>query len=204
MLPRLRLPVVAPRPRAYWGAKYLAFRCTECGNCCTETIVPVTGDDVRRLCAGTGLPAERVVTFYGGDEFEDGGEGLAFVDLAAGPRTMGLRRRRARVNGQDADVCRFFRDGRCSVYPHRPITCRLWPFSLSLDDRGRPTRLELNDAVACPYRMDGAVDQAALVADWREDDAQDARWRRTVDAWNRRHAGGTPQAFLAFAGLAPG
>jgi Fe-S-cluster containining protein len=202
-MPPRHLPVVpSARPRAYWGAKYLSFRCTGCGNCCTDTIVPITGDDLRRLCEGTGLPADRVVSFYAGDEFDDGGSGLVYVELDVGARTMGLRRRAARAHGEATDVCRFFRDGRCSVYEHRPVTCRLWPFSLTLDGRGRPTRLALNDAVECPYALDGQVDEAALVADWRLDDEQDARWRRTARAWNLRHSGGTAAEFLAFAGLA--
>jgi Fe-S-cluster containining protein len=200
----VRLPVVSstaksPRKaRAFWGAKYLSFRCTHCGACCKETIAPITGDDLERLVKGTGLSPHQVVDFYAGSEFEDGGEGLVYVDLDVGSRTMGLRRavnRRGQPTG-----CRFFVEERCSVYDHRPVTCRLWPFTVALDDQGQMNRLSINDAVDCAYQLDGVVDGKALTRHWREDDVQDGRWQRVVERWNRRHAGGTRESFFAFLG----
>jgi Fe-S-cluster containining protein len=200
--PRAGSPSALQAPeRKFWGEKYLGFRCTHCGNCCSDTIVPIALDDLRRLTRGTGLAADAIVSFYGRDEFQCGGSGLLFVELDVGPRTMGLRKRRDARNGRDA--CEFFKRDRCSVYEHRPVTCRIWPFTLGLDDRGHLTRLEVNRAVECPHEMDGVVDRHELVRDWRLDDRQDARFRRVVDRWNRRHRGGSATAFLAFLGFVP-
>src|SRR5688572_1074121 len=123
----------ARRTRSFWGAKYLGFRCSHCGHCCRDTIVPVTGSDVARLREGTGLSVARIVSFFAPDEFEDEGDGLTFIDLDVGRRTMGLRR----AHDPKGDRCAFFQGDRCSVYEHRPTTCRLWPFTVRFDERGR-------------------------------------------------------------------
>lgn len=203
----VRLPVLSSdRPatrakhvRRIRGARYLGFRCTHCGNCCVDTIVPVTAEDVQRLARGTGLGAEQIVAFYAGDEFDDGGEGLSFAELDIGPRILGLRRRLDPE--RDEEACRFFQHDRCTVYADRPITCRLWPFSLGFDEAGQVNRLELNDSVECQYALDGAIDLPALKRDWQHDDEQDDRWQRTIARWNQRHRGGTRREFLAYVGL---
>ena len=123
-------PLRARRPK-FNGEKFLKFRCTECGNCCSDTIVPITHEDVARMMKGTGLKAMDIATFYKSSDFDDGGEGLQFVNLDGGRRTLGLRKRFDKEN--DRDSCAFFKGDRCSVYEHRPVTCRVWPFTLRFD-----------------------------------------------------------------------
>lgn len=189
----------ARRPR-FHGAKYLKFRCTDCGNCCSDTIVPITHLDVERLMRGTGLEALEICAFYEPGDFDDGGEGLPFANLDGGPRTLGLRKRHDKPNGRDA--CAFFRDSRCSVYEHRPVTCRVWPFTLGFDSTGRRVNsLSINPSLPCPYELDGKNTVSQMVADWRWDDRQDEAWASKVSAWNRTHTKGSPQEFLAFLGL---
>lgn len=79
----------------------MGFRCLRCGACCTDTEMPLTRRDVRRL-EGLGYRAE---------------------DFAEFRRGM-LRLRN--VDGR----CFFFDPGSrsCRVYPHRPEGCRLYPF----------------------------------------------------------------------------
>jgi Fe-S-cluster containining protein len=187
------------RHRRFWGEKYLRFRCTDCGNCCVDTIVPVTGQDVLRLMKGTRLPAEQIVAFFRGDEFDDGGDGLTFVELDVGARVMGLRRRFS--VSREEDACRFYDGKKCTAYAHRPSTCRLWPLQPTLDEAGRITRLALNDTVDCRYDLEGQVDPERLVANWRRDERQDEQWTQKVDRWNRRHRGGARREFLKFVGL---
>ncbi len=188
------------RKTAIRGEKFLKFRCTDCGNCCTDTIVPVTSEDVARLVKGTGLAAADVAQFYKASEFEDEGVGLHFVKLDVGSRVMGLKKRFDEKDEREA--CKFFKDNRCSVYEHRPVTCRVWPFTLSFDETGkRLSRLEINDALPCPFELDGSNDPAKLISDWKWDDKQDDTYEAIVKAWNLEHAGGTEEQYFAFLGL---
>ena len=179
-----------------WGKKNLEFRCTGCGNCCTETIVPITHEDLKRLEAGTGLSAEELVDFHKPDDFEDGGEGLHVVELNVGKRIMGLRKRTDRKTKKSA--CQFLRDNRCTVYAHRPVTCRLWPFTLGFWDDGEIRSLTINRSVDCEYALDGQVDLDKVKRDWDRDDRQDLRWRRKVEHWNKQIAPGTRRQFLDY------
>jgi Fe-S-cluster containining protein len=193
-------PYHARRPK-FHGEKYLKFHCTECGNCCSDTIVPVSDEDVRRLMQGTGLKAGEIATFYTKADFDDGGEGLEFVNLTGGRRTLGLRKRLDTEN--DRDACKFFRDNRCSVYQDRPVTCRVWPFTLRFDASGRRlSSLGINTSLPCPYELDGKNTVSELVANWRWDDRQDAAWVAKVREWNRTHTAGTPEEFFEYLGLA--
>lgn len=189
----------ARRPK-FHGEKFTKFRCTECGNCCSDTIVPITAEDVRRMIDGTGLKALDICTFYKAEDFDDEGSGLEFANLEGGRRTLGLRKRFDKEN--DRDSCAFFKDNRCSVYESRPVTCRVWPFSLSFDATGRRvTKLSINPALPCPYELDGESSLSSAVANWRWDDKQDEVWQAKVREWNRTHSTGTEEEFLAYLGL---
>lgn len=192
-------PYHARRPK-FHGEKYLKFRCTECGNCCSDTIVPITDDDVKRMMEGTGLKATDIATFYKSSDFDDGGEGLEFANLNGGRRTLGLRKRMDKENGREA--CKFFKDNRCSVYKDRPVTCRVWPFTLRFDASGRRlSSLGINTSLPCPYELDGKNSVSELVATWRWDDRQDDVWKEKVGIWNRSHSAGSELEFLKYLGL---
>ncbi len=75
-----------------------------CHLCCIETEMILTEDDARRL-ESLGYRREEFA------EFRDG-----FLRLR-------------NVDGR----CFFLRDGRCSVYEHRPMGCRAYPVVFDLD-----------------------------------------------------------------------
>ena len=182
------------------GDKYLKFRCTECGNCCSDTLVPITDEDMRRMVKGTGLDPFDICSFYKADDFEDKGEGLEFANLDGGPKTLGLRKKFDKDN--DRDSCKFFKDNRCSVYESRPVTCRVWPFTLSFDATGkRVSKVSINDSLPCPYELDGKNTVSELKAVWDWDDRQDSSWSAKVKEWNRTHTAGTEEEFLKYLGL---
>jgi Fe-S-cluster containining protein len=179
----VRLPVVSDVPDA------VTFRCTDCGNCCTETVVPVTTVDVLRVARATGLRPDKIVSFYAPGSFVDGGRGLPFAALDVGPRVMGL--------AQTGDRrCKFHRSDRCTVYDVRPVVCRTFPFSID-EEAG----LRMNEGVDCRYERDGVVDVAQVVRACRREGRQDVAWRRVIDAWNEQWAGGGRSEFLSFVGL---
>jgi Fe-S-cluster containining protein len=183
--------------KKFSGEKLLNFRCTDCGNCCTDTIVPVTHLDLKRLMLGTKLKPSEIVEFYKSSEFADDGEGLHFVELDMGRRVMGLKKRFDEKEQKEG--CKFYLDQRCTVYEHRPVTCRVWPFTLSLDDEGRRiTKMEINDALPCPFELDGKNQPKDLIRNWKWDDNQDEEWEVSVKNWNLGHKGGSPEAFFKF------
>ena len=179
------------------GRDLLKFRCTGCGNCCGLRVV-VTDEDVRRLLAGTGLPINKIVKFYDADEVVGNAREQGWVRF--GPDRAG-RRVMALLEGRDGN-CKFLKDDRCVVYEHRPVTCRMYPFNLEFDDTGRRvTKLEINDAVECPFERDGhnTLREIKRIHFW--DDAQDDTYFTKVRAWNRRRPYGTEKEFLAYLGL---
>jgi len=182
-------------PKPVRGAQYLKFRCTDCGNCCTDTIVPVSDADVARLAQGTGLAAEDFVNFYKRSDFDDDADELAWIKLEEGVRAMGLRKAEGR------DACGFLKDLRCSVYEHRPITCRIYPHNLRFDAKGAITRVFLSEGVPCPYELDARVNKAELVKNWHLDDRQDEAFHARVRAFNEGPGPRSRADFFSFLGL---
>lgn len=178
------------------GAEWLDFHCTDCGNCCTQTLVPITADDLWQVCRGTGLAPGRVASFQPTSRFDDGGEGLPVVQLDEGRRVMCLARQPA---GAYDDLCGFHQEGRCSVYEHRPVTCRLFPFVVSLDpETGEIDELTMSGRVECVYERTGDVQLEQLKEQASIEMSRDARFSELVALWNRRHPGGTRKAFFKF------
>jgi uncharacterized protein len=83
-----------------------AIDCTQCGNCCRSLDVYLTPQDAQQLADGIDVPLHHIMTRH--------------IDLES-----------ARAVGEwgkfKARPCAFL-DGRlCSVYAHRPETCRTYP-----------------------------------------------------------------------------
>ncbi len=83
-----------------------AIDCTACGNCCMRLQVHVTPDDVATLAAGIDVPVNAIHERYLTDE------GCAEIE----------EWRRFKHS-----PCAFLDGKRCSVYEHRPETCRAYP-----------------------------------------------------------------------------
>lgn len=95
--------------RTPWYREGLAFRCTQCGQCCSGEpgYVFVNGQEIAELAAAMGLD---------GETFE-----RRFV------RRVG--RRKSLVEYPDGDCIFLDPDSRrCTVYHARPTQCRTWPF----------------------------------------------------------------------------
>ncbi len=100
--------------------RMVGFRCQECGECCRgeDNSVVVFPEEIRRIQKSTGL------------------DWLA----VAGPPEEGEWDREGCFHTlewrllKDKESCRFYQDGRCSIYPSRPMLCRTYPFYL---DEGR-------------------------------------------------------------------
>ncbi len=178
------------------GAELLKFRCGQCGTCC-HLWIPVTDDDVRRLMASTGLPAREIVEFVKPSMFGSNPEMVAWVKF--GPRRQD---RRVMCLREIRGHCRFLRANRCSVYAHRPLTCREHPFVLSLDESERRIEsIELSDVSVCSHTLDGKVRKRDLKQVYRWNVREDESYFEKVRRWNRRTSFGTKSDFLHYLAL---
>jgi Fe-S-cluster containining protein len=184
------------------GAEFLRFRCTGCGNCCKEPLLPITDADVRRITRRTGDPASELVQWVDEDGIDMDDEPEAFVMLRQGKRVMVLRHQ----NG----ACRYLgKDDRCTIYTARPTGCRVYPFDADFTKGGKLKRLKIVKATECPHEMDGDNDPETLRK--LDDTYQQAHWdyNDKVAEWNREQqerkregkAARTASEFLAFLGL---
>ena len=100
--------------------KATGFSCKMCGRCCTQisdnsNLVMINAPEIRRIIGGTGLSWDEIAEPY--PEILNGPNGEKFTFAWC------LKR-----NG---DQCRFLDDNsRCTIYEHRPLICRTYPFML--------------------------------------------------------------------------
>lgn len=164
--------------------------------------VAVTGLDVARLSAESGLAPSSLVAWLAPDDVDMSGEPESFVELAEGRRLL--------VLAQQDNACGLLgADNRCRAYAARPRDCRAFPFDFEAapSDARQVRRLVLMPLHECEHATDGKNDEreldAADRARWeelREYQALVARWNRR--AWHRRRlhqSVGRADEFLALA-----
>jgi len=87
----------------------IAWVCRRCGRCCDPPTV--TKKDIARICGYLKIPfkefVDRYVNYFNGTVGE----------------LKGVKNR-----------CIFLKGNRCSIYPVRPLICRLRPYSIQLAD----------------------------------------------------------------------
>jgi Fe-S-cluster containining protein len=185
------------------GDKYLKFRCSQCGRCCRDPLLPLTDHDVRRFLETTGDRTEDLVRWASSREIALE-EPEWYVLLRQGKRVMVLRHQRG--------GCRYLgRDRRCTAYQHRPLGCRVFPFDPTFGARGELRRLVLIRATDCPRVLDGMNDLASLRELYRRYEHATEQYLERVAEWNRqqrrrRRAGRAAQTgreFLEYLGLLP-
>ncbi len=178
--------------------KYLKFRCTGCGNCCRGTVVMLTDTDVQRIAEGTGRDPQDFVRFFDTERVslaKDSPWWLRFGDRRA---VMALR-------WQRGPRCTFLDDeNRCTIYDHRPVTCREHPFNVTVSDTGALERISLSRIVECPHDWDGDYTRRQVSSLSRWNERQSDAYTEQVRRWNRRrNVRGTRPGFLRFLGVIP-
>jgi len=180
----------------------LKFRCTGCGNCCRDPLLPLTDADLHRVVSHTGLPASEVVKWVDRHGIDLPGEPESFVMLRSGRRVMVLRH----VQGG----CRFLgADDRCTIYEARPLGCRIFPFDPDFNRKGEMVRLRMIEATDCPYEKDGKNSKTAIRTLHRQTEAELLAYQAKVVDWNRTQrsrvrrgqAAATTKDYLAFLGF---
>jgi Fe-S-cluster containining protein len=182
----------------------LKFRCTGCGNCCKEPLLPLTDADLMRLVRHTGEDPMKLVKFISRDEIDLDHEPDAFALLRQGKRVMVLKHRAGR--------CVFLgSDDRCSVYDARPLGCRIFPFDPTFTKSGKLIRLRMIQATECPYELDGSNSVAGLRRLNTQYEAAIVRYRTRIAEWNTMQRGArrrgrrlrTGRDYLNFLGVVP-
>jgi Fe-S-cluster containining protein len=179
----------------------LKFRCTGCGNCCRDPLLPLTDADIARITERTALGAADIVKWVSCREIDLDAGSESFVSLRVGPRVMVLRHTRGH--------CRFLGDDdRCSIYSFRPLGCRIFPFDPDFE-RGKLVRLRMIDATDCPYESNGSNDVNKLLRLNQDTERELAVYHGKVADWNREqarrrrrgHAPSHAAEFLRYLGL---
>lgn len=174
----------------------LRFRCTGCGNCCRDTVIPVNDEEVRRLQHGTGRRVTEIVQFVGRDRIAIDRSHPYWVRLAAGRRMMALRWRRG-------GACAFLtRDNQCTVYDHRPVVCHQHPFDVTFSETGAIERVAISRLVPCPHEWDGHTTRRRLLALDRQYERERSPYAEKIEAWHERRDGRrSEREFLRFLGF---
>ena len=184
------------------GEKFLKFRCTQCGNCCKDPLLPLTDSDIKRITRHTGEPSSDLVRWVDRNGIDMDDEPEAFVMLRQGKRVMVLR--------HEGGGCRYLgSDDRCTIYGQRPLGCRVFPFDPSFTESGKLRRLKLIDATECKYELDGQNDIEKIRDLQQKHEHATRTYQAKVATWNarqteRKKRGRKPQTaadFFDFLGL---
>jgi len=178
------------------GEKFLKFRCTQCGNCCKDPLLPLTDTDIKRITRHTGEPTRDLVRWVDRDGIDMDDEPEAFVILRQGKRVMVLK--------HEGGGCRYLgSDDRCTIYSHRPLGCRIFPFDPTFRDSGKLHRLKLIDATECKYELDGENDLGKIRELHGKHEEATRSYQAKVASWNkqqleRKRRGRQPQTAADF------
>jgi len=120
----------------------------------------------------------------------------SWVRLGKGRRVMALK--------TTHDHCVFLESAsnRCTIYEHRPVTCRDHPFNVTFSARGVVEKISLSRIVKCPHAWDGNVPRRELrrINNWNEE--QQESYVKKIKAWNQIRSGRkTGKEFLRFLGF---
>ena len=183
--------------------KWLSFRCTGCGNCCKDPLLPLTDADARRISEHTGDKVEDIVRWVDrhGIDMDDEPEG--FVMLRQGKRVPVLRHTRG--------ACHYLgEDNRCTIYKARPLGCRIFPFDPTFGKKdGKLRHLKLIQATECKYDLEGKNDVDDMRDLHERYEAATQAFQERIVEWNRAQsarkrkgqAAQTARQFLEFLGL---
>lgn len=184
------------------GERWLKFRCSGCGNCCKDPLLPLTDQDVVRITQRTGDKPQDFIRWVDRHGIDMDDEPEAFVRLRQGKRVMVMRHQ----NGG----CRYLgADNRCTIYSSRPLGCRIFPFDPEYDKRDNLRRLRLIQATDCQYDLDGKNDPNVIRQLHARHEGATAAYQARVAEWNQQQArrvrsgrsAQTAREFLSFLGV---
>lgn len=178
--------------------------------------MPVTHVDVARLVEGTGREPSAFTVWLAPGEVDMEGEPGGFVDVTAGKRLLVLTQQGTATAEERGADCVFWRENEgCSVYPHRPTACRVYPFEPEKAPEEARVHLRVHPDVMCDASTgvqafagpaaDAADDEPtrAVLSGHATRESELAAYFARVSAWNKRQrrrrlAGKRPESAEAF------
>ncbi|MEN8262485.1 MAG: YkgJ family cysteine cluster protein [Nitrospirota bacterium] len=178
----------------------LKIRCAQCGECCCDPMIELTHHDLRRLVKHTGLPAEKLSAFYSNSILNSDIDDDGWVKLSYGKRKMGLRKK------QDGTCMFLSKKRQCKAYEARPISCRVFPIDVILDDDNEIIDLELSDVVLekfidCKHYRGKAVSHKKFMLNATLSRDETASYWKKLKRWNDHPETGRKTDFLKFMGF---
>jgi len=163
------------------GRYRVRFKCHHCGHCCKDVVcLPTPWDVIRIVEATLQNPRDFLEFLTPGEISEVEEDDPTWLECNGERYIMALRR--------DDDGCHFIDPGtrKCTVYPSRPILCRLYPFRLLEDKNGAFKGFSLHKDVGCPRHRDGIAETTPLHDLYLEDCTHHEAYNHLVEVFNRR------------------
>ena len=177
----------------------LKIQCAQCGQCCCNPMIELTHHDLRRLVKHTGLPADRLATFYSNSILNSDINDDGWVKLSYGKRRMGLRK------NQDGTCMFLSKKRQCTAYEARPVSCRVFPIDVILDDDNKIIDLELSDVVRekfidCKHYRGKTISHKKFMLNATLSRDETASYWKKLNQWNDHPVKGRKNDFLKFIG----
>ena len=169
------------------------FRCHSCNHCCNDLVALPTPWDVRRIASMTGEDPFDFIEFLEPDEVDEvEADDPTWLDVNGKKYMMALVRDEKRG-------CYFLnkKTRMCTIYPARPLLCRLYPFKVIEDKEGNYKGFKLHKNVGCPKHTDGVVDTKPLYDLYIQDDLNQEDYHELVKIFNaKKYKGKEPEDFV--------
>lgn len=177
-------------------SKLLTVQCSQCSTCCRVPVALVTHHDIKRLAAGTGIAPHKMVSLHENVDSDDDDRFL--IRMSYGKRTLGLRK----VKGR----CMFLADDHsCSVYDSRPMSCRMFPLQVTLEEDNALYDLNVQDSAhndfSCRYRFGRSRPLKGIHTIAVKDFGEQEAFLKKIAQWNSLFKRGRKQDFLEFIGF---
>jgi len=175
------------------GKNTVRFKCHHSGHCCTDVVCLPTTWDVIRIVKNTGADPWEFIEFLDPDEITGVEEDDA-TWLECGRRGKFIM---ALYRGKKG--C-FFLDkatSHCTIYEHRPLLCRLYPFCVQETRKGKYKGFKLHKDIGCPRHRDGVFDCKPLYKLYLKDSEHQWAYEELVEVFNKRpNKGKKPEHFI--------
>ncbi len=151
-----------------------------CGRCCTQFAVCVTPFDIVRIAKAANLNPLDSVQAIPEPPARERNEPAVLIDGQMSLIVLAWKSER---------VCTFYSPAGCTIYPHRPLLCRTYPFVRGLQDvRHR----------ACPEMWaPSRKAKRQYLADLRKYNREVKKYTAIAKEWNSK-GGGSLAEFVQF------
>jgi Fe-S-cluster containining protein len=146
------------------------------------------------------VSADKLIRLYAPSDFNDDDSDNDWISLSYGKRKIGLRKKRD-------GTCMFLSEKRqCTAYEARPMSCRVFPIDIVLDEENNIIDLDLSDVIRdkfikCnhysgkpqsfnSFRIKAVQSRDETVSYWKK-----------IKQWNDQPEKGGKNDFLAFLGV---